>query len=73
VQHLGIAAAVSHPVRGEFKIVGSPINMHETPKKIRRPTPDRGQHTDEILREILKYDPGRIAALRASGALGAVP
>ena len=32
VQHLGIAAPVTHPARGDFKIVGSPINMHDTAK-----------------------------------------
>jgi crotonobetainyl-CoA:carnitine CoA-transferase CaiB-like acyl-CoA transferase len=69
VQHLGIAAPVSHPVKGEFKIVGSPINMHETPKKIRRPTPDRGEHTDEILRSF-GYTDAQLQDLRASGAIG---
>jgi formyl-CoA transferase len=69
VQHLGIAAPVSHPVKGEFKIVGSPVNVHETPKEIRRPTPDRGQHTDEIMREF-GYTDRELQALRASGVIG---
>jgi crotonobetainyl-CoA:carnitine CoA-transferase CaiB-like acyl-CoA transferase len=34
------------------------------------PAPRLGQHTDEVLRELLHYDPARVAALRASGALG---
>jgi formyl-CoA transferase len=68
VQHLGIAASVSHPVKGEFKIVGSPINMHETSKKIRRPTPERGEHTDEVLRSC-GYTDSQIKELRASGAI----
>ena len=38
------------------------------------PTPAKaptvGQHTDEVLREVLGYEDDRIAALRASGALG---
>jgi len=32
--------------------------------------PTVGQHTDEVLREVLGYDESRVAALRASGALG---
>jgi crotonobetainyl-CoA:carnitine CoA-transferase CaiB-like acyl-CoA transferase len=32
--------------------------------------PRLGQHTDEVLGGLLGYAPGRIAALRASGALG---
>jgi crotonobetainyl-CoA:carnitine CoA-transferase CaiB-like acyl-CoA transferase len=35
-----------------------------------RPAPDAGQHTDEILTDVLGYGPDRIAALRDSGALG---
>jgi formyl-CoA transferase len=68
VQHLGMAAAVSHPAKGEFKIVGSAINMHDTPRKIRRPTPERGEHTDEVLRGF-GYSDAQIKELRASGAV----
>jgi crotonobetainyl-CoA:carnitine CoA-transferase CaiB-like acyl-CoA transferase len=38
------------------------------------PLPERaatvGQHTDEVLHQVLGYDDGRMAALRAAGALG---
>jgi 2-methylfumaryl-CoA isomerase len=34
------------------------------------PAPKLGQHTDDVLREVLGYDPARIAALRAAGAFG---
>jgi crotonobetainyl-CoA:carnitine CoA-transferase CaiB-like acyl-CoA transferase len=50
--------------------VPSPIKVmgeeHEPPTK----APDAGQHTDEILRQVLGYDEDRIAELRAAGALG---
>jgi crotonobetainyl-CoA:carnitine CoA-transferase CaiB-like acyl-CoA transferase len=36
-----------------------------------RPAPTPGQHTEEVLREVLKASPERIAALRAAGAFGA--
>jgi crotonobetainyl-CoA:carnitine CoA-transferase CaiB-like acyl-CoA transferase len=39
-----------------------------------QPVPTRapvvGEHTDDVLDDVLGYDPARIAALRASGALG---
>jgi crotonobetainyl-CoA:carnitine CoA-transferase CaiB-like acyl-CoA transferase len=44
----------------------------EPPPAAATPAPDVGQHTEEILAGVLGYDAGRIAALRASGALGAV-
>jgi crotonobetainyl-CoA:carnitine CoA-transferase CaiB-like acyl-CoA transferase len=68
VRHLGIAAPVAHPTKGEYKIVGSPINMHDTSKKIRRPTPERGEHTDEVLRAF-GYTDAQVQELRASGAI----
>jgi len=48
----------------------SPIKLigEELPVPTKAPTP--GQHTDEVLREVLGYDADRIAALRAAGALG---
>ncbi len=35
------------------------------------PAPTAGQHTDEILSDVLGYDADKVAALRAAGALGA--
>jgi formyl-CoA transferase len=68
VQHLGLAAEISHPKRGAFKVVGSPINVEGTPKKMRRPTPDAGEHTDEILKNI-GYTDAQLKALRANGVI----
>jgi len=68
VQHLGMAAPASHPVRGDFKIVASPINMHDTARKIRRPTPDAGEHTDEILHSF-GYTDAQLQELRSTGAI----
>ena len=64
---------VKHPTFGVLREVASPVKTAGTPPPARAPA--LGEHTDEILRELLQYDPDRIAALRASGALGgpAVP
>ena len=69
VQHLGIAAPVSSPQRGNFSLVASPMNMEGVPKGIRSPTPEAGQHTEEILRS-LGYAEAEINAMRKSGAIG---
>jgi formyl-CoA transferase len=69
VKHLGMARPVEHPTLGRFDVVGQPIHMsrYPQPEKL-RPTPDQGQHTDEVLRE-LGYDRAAIAELRASGVV----
>lgn len=69
VQHLGIARPVKHPALGDIKVVGQPINLSDFPQPSElKPTPDLGQHTDEILAQ-LGYDAPAIAALKSKGAV----
>jgi len=60
---------VKHPRFGVLREVGTPVKTEGAAPNL-TPAPALGQHTDEILRTLLEYDPARIAALRASGALG---
>src|SRR5947208_13837927 len=69
VQHLKIRPPVNHTTLGSFDIIGQPIHMSTFPQPERlRPTPDQGQHTDEVLRE-LGYDAAAIEELRGKGAV----
>ena len=64
VQHLGIAKPVSHPKLGPQRVVGQPIHLSGYPQPDElRPTPDQGEHTDAVLRD-LGYDAAAIAGLR---------
>ena len=52
-----------HPTFGPTKVVGLPVGLSETPGSLRRPAPEFGQHTEEILTELLGYsweDVGRL-------------
>jgi formyl-CoA transferase len=69
VKHLGIRQPVDHPTLGTFDIVGQAIHMSAFPQPERlRPTPDQGEHTDEILSS-LGYNAAAIAGLHAKGAV----
>jgi formyl-CoA transferase len=68
VQHLGIASPVTSRKGGDMKLVASPINVEGVSKKIRLPTADAGQHTDEILRSV-GYSDAQVAAMRAKGVI----
>jgi crotonobetainyl-CoA:carnitine CoA-transferase CaiB-like acyl-CoA transferase len=70
VQHLEMARPMDHPRLGELKVVGQAINMMKTPEpaRMRYPTPDLGQHSNEILKE-LGYSDAAIADLRARDVL----
>ncbi|MCX6000713.1 MAG: CoA transferase [Chloroflexi bacterium] len=54
----------NHPVFGMMKTVGFPIGFSQTPCSIRREAPEFGQHTEEILTEILGYSWDDIARLK---------
>ena len=52
VQHLQAAAEVEHAKLGRFKVVNQAVKLSRTPSSMAAATPEIGQHTDEILREI---------------------
>ena len=52
VQELHMAVPVQHPELGEIRLVGQAAQMTRTPLQIRRATPERGEHTAEILRSL---------------------
>jgi formyl-CoA transferase len=68
VRHLGLAQPVRHPARGELRVQGLPAALSRTPGAIRRPAPEHGEHTDEILAE-LGYTADEVHELRRIGAV----
>jgi crotonobetainyl-CoA:carnitine CoA-transferase CaiB-like acyl-CoA transferase len=49
--------------------VGIPWNMSGTPCAVESPAPLLGQHTDEVLRDVLQMPEAEIAGLRERGVL----
>lgn len=60
---------LDHPLAGHVPTVRSPIRLSATPPEHRRPPPTLGQHSDEVLRDLLDMDARAIADLRAAGVL----
>jgi crotonobetainyl-CoA:carnitine CoA-transferase CaiB-like acyl-CoA transferase len=69
VQARGVQVELEHPAAGKVKLVRSPMKMSRTPATSDKAPPLLGQHTDEVLREVLEKDDEAIAALRAKGVL----
>jgi crotonobetainyl-CoA:carnitine CoA-transferase CaiB-like acyl-CoA transferase len=65
---LGMAQPVEHPKLGRIELVGQGVRMGRDQVKIRNAAPERGEHTDEVLKEF-GYTEGDIAALRAASAI----
>lgn len=68
VRHLGIAKPLHHGVLGDIRVVATPVTLSRTPADVVTPTPDAGDHNDEILAG-LGYDADAIARLRADNVI----
>ncbi|EAX48131.1 Formyl-CoA transferase [Thermosinus carboxydivorans Nor1] len=69
VQARNMIVETDHPVAGKVKMAGVPIKMSATPGAVERPAPLLGQHTEEILMEMLGLSAEEVAALRAKDVL----
>ena len=65
----GTVVEVDHPTRGKYLSVGNPIKMSDHVSEVKR-SPLLGEHTDEILHQVLKFDDAKVAEIKDSGALG---
>jgi CoA:oxalate CoA-transferase len=71
--HIAVARrmirSVEHPVAGPMKVIGSPINLSETPAEVNSPAPLLGQHTEGVLKEILNLTDAQLELLRKRKAI----
>jgi formyl-CoA transferase len=66
----GTVVEVDHPTRGKYLTVGNPIKLSDSPADVRR-SPLLGEHTDEILKDVLKVSAAELAEIKNSGAVSA--
>ena len=69
VKARGVKIELEHPVAGKLPLVASPMRFSGTPLEHRLAPPTLGQHSDEILREVLRLGESEIARLRADGVI----
>jgi crotonobetainyl-CoA:carnitine CoA-transferase CaiB-like acyl-CoA transferase len=63
----GMKIELEHAAAGKVPLIASPMKFSGTPLEFRTPPPVLGQHTDEVLRSLLRLDDAAIAKLRADG------
>ncbi|MFT3800540.1 MAG: CoA transferase [Burkholderiaceae bacterium] len=66
----GVLVDMDHPSVGPVKIVGVPMRLSKTPGSVRTPSPKLGEHTEQVLNEMLGLSAAQIDELRKAGALG---
>lgn len=69
VLHRKVLRQLHHPQLGDLPSLSNPLNFSETPVEYNRPPPLKGEHTDEILREVLGFDDDKIRELREKGVV----
>jgi crotonobetainyl-CoA:carnitine CoA-transferase CaiB-like acyl-CoA transferase len=69
LQHRGMKVEVPHPLAGSAPLVANPIKLSTTPIAYRVPPPTLGEHTREVLREIVGLDEASIETLIRAGAV----
>jgi crotonobetainyl-CoA:carnitine CoA-transferase CaiB-like acyl-CoA transferase len=69
VRHRGLRIEVPHPLSGSVPLVANPIRYSRTPISYDVPPPLLGEHTEEVLRDLLGKTPEEIAHLRAENVI----
>ena len=67
VQARGVRIELDHAAAGKLSLVASPMRFSGTPLDYRLPPPLLGEHTDQILKQFLKFNDSEIGKLRADG------
>jgi formyl-CoA transferase len=64
----GIIVEVQHPRRGMYKTVGCPLVLSDSPVEVQT-SPLLGEHTEEVLTDLLGYDQATLDQLRVEGVI----
>jgi crotonobetainyl-CoA:carnitine CoA-transferase CaiB-like acyl-CoA transferase len=65
----GLRIEVDHPTAGTLAFPGFPYKLSSTPAEAHRPPPLLGEHTGQILEDLLGYSPEQVADLRVNGVI----
>ena len=69
IQYRKMLVEIDQPVVGKMRIANSPIRLSETPGGVFAPAPLLGQHSEDVLRDVLGYDQAKIDTLKKAGII----
>ena len=65
----GARLSLPHPAAGKVELIASPLRFSDTPARQDTAPPTLGQHTDEVLRELLGMSADSLSKLRHEGII----
>ena len=69
VQAREMITRIAHQITGEVEVPGVPIKLSETPGDVDAPAPSLGEHTTQVLTELLKMRPDEVEQLKRDGVI----
>jgi crotonobetainyl-CoA:carnitine CoA-transferase CaiB-like acyl-CoA transferase len=69
IRHRQVVREIPHPLSGSLSVIANPLKFSATPVEYNRPPPLLGEHSAEILRDLLGIDDAEIASLGAQGVI----
>ena len=66
VKHMQVAAEVAHPKLGTLRLINQPVKLSRTPAKLVAASPERGEHTEEVLLD-LGFNSDDVKKFRSEG------
>ena len=69
VQAREMITRIAHDITGEVEVPGVPIKLSETPGNVDAPAPSLGEHTTEVLTDLLKMSADEVEQLRRDGVI----
>jgi crotonobetainyl-CoA:carnitine CoA-transferase CaiB-like acyl-CoA transferase len=70
VQARGVLIDMEHSSGARVQVIANPVRLSETPADYRLPPPVLGEHTEEILQDLLGISGKEMASLKAKGIIG---
>ena len=69
IAHRQMLVEIDQPIVGKMRVCASPIRLSETPGEVYAPAPMLGEHSEQVLQEVLGYTRERIDQLKAEGVI----
>jgi len=69
LNHRNMLVEIDQPQMGRIKIAGSPLHLSETPGEVYAPAPLLGEHSADILINLLRYSAEEVTALAEAGVI----